>query len=136
MTNWRVGAGQIPGKGYINGISIKASYGSSTSTKSQPTLAKDTLTNPLCESEDNSEMRISLPIQGENTNTKITDNISESEESEQKDDDANIDETTSKLLASGISISLIRKKKSSHYDTSNCKFLITYKLLFTYQRVL
>jgi len=107
---------------HVSSTSIKASYGSSTSTKSQPTLAKDTLTNPLCESEDNSEMRISLPIQGENTNTKITDNISESEESEQKDDDANIDETTSKLLASGISISLIRKKKSSHYDTSNCKF--------------
>ena len=101
----------------ISTTSIKASNGSSTSTKplinstdiqsTAPDIIPNNETQP--ESNDNTEE--------DKANNAADTKDNSSEKDDDDDDDGEIDETTSKLLASGISISLIKKKKQSKEDT-------------------
>merc|ERR1712137_800990 len=91
----------------LSTTSLKSSNGSSTSTKSSASAA-------LLESEVTPKtLQRSLEKEAD-----TSDGDFESKEVETKDE-KDIDETTSKLLASGISISLIKKKKNSKPEATN-----------------
>ena len=94
----------------LSTTSLKSSNGSSTSTKSQPSAS-------LLETKLSEVIPKTLQRSPE-TEADICDDIVESKEDETKDE-KDIDETTSKLLASGISISLIKKKKNSKPEATN-----------------
>jgi len=99
----------------ISTTSIKASNGSSTSTKPliNSTDIQNTVPDIVPNNENQSESNDNTDEEKANNASDTKDNSSEKEE----DDDDEIDETTSKLLASGISISLIKKKKQSKEET-------------------
>ena len=90
--------------------SLKSSNGSSTSTKSQQSASL--LETKLSEAIPKTLQR------SPDKEADDQDDVVESNEDETKDE-KDIDETTSKLLASGISISLIKKKKNSKPEATN-----------------
>eukprot|EP00092_Neocalanus_flemingeri_P011331 GFUD01012210.1.p1 GENE.GFUD01012210.1~~GFUD01012210.1.p1 ORF type:complete len:613 (+),score=159.95 GFUD01012210.1:153-1841(+) len=104
----------------VSSTSYQSSNGSSTSTK--PITTQEVGSLPVIES-----VVSEVTEETENTASEIKDNSEKSDENkdktseqqnseQQKEDD--IDETTSKLLASGISISLIKKKKPAPPDAT------------------
>ena len=99
--------------------SIKSSNGSSTSTKTSQSV-----TLPETQSSDASSKTIQNSLENDASESDEVAAINEDETSKIDDDSAtkdddDIDETTSKLLASGISISLIKKKKNSQPEATN-----------------
>ena len=91
----------------LSTTSLKSSNGSSTSTKSSASAT------PL-----ETEVTTKILQRALEKEADTSDGDSESKEDETKDE-KDIDETTSKLLASGISISLIKKKKNSKPEATN-----------------
>ena len=94
----------------LSTTSLKSSNGSSTSTKSSAsaTLLETKLSEAIPKTLQGSREK-------ESSNSE---DVSECPENGTKDD-KEIDETTSKLLASGISISLIKKKNKSKPEATN-----------------
>ena len=91
----------------LSTTSLKSSNGSSTSTKSSASASLlETEVTPRI-------LQRALEKDGDTSDEDL-----ESKEDETKDE-KDIDETTSKLLASGISISLIKKKKNSKPEATN-----------------
>ena len=93
----------------VSSTSLKTSNDSSTSTRTMQSDAEiEAQQNPAPDESSNNEENQnndkSDKEQKDNDNNKV-------ETSDESKDDEDLDETTSKLLASGISISLIRKKK-------------------------
>ena len=91
----------------LSTTSLKSSNGSSTSTKSSASAT------PLETEVTPKTLQRSLEKEADTSDGDL-----ESKEDETKDE-KDIDETTSKLLASGISISLIKKKKNSKPEATN-----------------
>ena len=94
----------------LSTTSLKRSNGSSTSTKSSASAS-------LLETKLSEEIPNTLQGSHEKESSNSED-VSESPENKTKDD-KDIDETTSKLLASGISISLIKKRNKSKPEATN-----------------
>jgi len=102
----------------VSSTSYQNTNGSSTSTKPIATLGAGVI--PVIENvyTETTEEADKTPSEMNESSDKGDENKDKTSESgdQQKEDD--IDETTSKLLASGISISLIKKKKPPQSDTT------------------
>jgi len=102
----------------VSSTSYQSSNGSSTSTKPittqevGPSLVIDNILSQVTEASEKEPSEINDSIEKSDENKDKTSDSGE----QQKEDD--IDETTSKLLASGISISLIKKKKPVQPDAT------------------